>query len=196
MSCVVLEQRSKNALAAAAAKIKGVKSARSGGALMVSLDPTVVNHGMEMAHLAAKQAPVWGYIVSKEDHGYIVNVGLHGVNAFLPFKHVRSGESLHVGSCRFFSVAASVPSASSVTLALPKHLPQTALETVPASGCVAVPCRAVLRSFSPLCLPRVCCVQQIWRRDPHRHVHQARRCRQSVRHQGVSDSVDCELSWV
>lgn len=85
--------------------------------LHVSLVPSVVNSGLGFEHLTKDLSTVWGAVVSKEDHGFVVDLGIPGVAAFLPFKSVVGGpSSLFPGSCAFFRVAVVKKSASSVSL--------------------------------------------------------------------------------
>lgn len=86
-------------------------------AVRVSLDPALVNNGLTAHHLSKDLSSVWGYIQSKEDHGFVVQLGIPGVAAFLPFKHVVGGpSSLQPGMPAFFRIWSSKPTASSVVL--------------------------------------------------------------------------------
>jgi rRNA biogenesis protein RRP5 len=108
VSCVVLRNESEGK-----GKAGGQKSI-----LHVSLHPAVVNSELTFDHLSKKNPTVWGAITSKEDHGFVVDVGVAGVHAFLPFSNVVGGpSSLLPGSCGFFSVSAQKKGASSVVLA-------------------------------------------------------------------------------
>lgn len=51
----------------------------------LSLRPSVVNKGLSLSQLT-KGSGVFGSVVSIEDHGYVVSLGLDGVTAFLPKK--------------------------------------------------------------------------------------------------------------
>lgn len=49
----------------------------------LSLRASVLNKGLSLSHLT-KGCGVYGSVVSSEDHGYVVTLGLEGVTAFLP----------------------------------------------------------------------------------------------------------------
>lgn len=51
----------------------------------LSLRASVLNKGLALPQLA-KGCGVYGSVVSAEDHGYVVTLGLDGVTAFLPTK--------------------------------------------------------------------------------------------------------------
>lgn len=51
----------------------------------LSLRPSVVNKGVSLSQLAVG-CGVYGSVVSCEDHGYVMSLGLEGVTAFLPLK--------------------------------------------------------------------------------------------------------------
>jgi rRNA biogenesis protein RRP5 len=108
VSCVVLRNESEG-------KEKGASKHKA--VLPVSLHPAVVNSELTFDHLSKKNPTVWGAVTSKEDHGFVVDVGVPGVHAFLPFSNVVGGpSSLFPGSCGFFSVTAQKKGASSVVL--------------------------------------------------------------------------------
>lgn len=110
VSCVVL--RTPEAAAGQAAT-EGSKAPP----LSVSMHPTLVNDGLDFSHLTKDVAAIWGFVVSKEDHGFVVELGVSGVHAFLPFKNVVGGPaSLLAGSPAFFSITAVKTSAHSVVL--------------------------------------------------------------------------------
>jgi rRNA biogenesis protein RRP5 len=111
VSCVVL--RAPDAVASASPAGDSPKAPP----VSVSLHPTLVNDGVEFDQLKKGGSPVWGFVASKEDHGFVVELGISGVHAFLPFKNVVGGPAaLLVGSPAFFSIAAVKKSASSVVL--------------------------------------------------------------------------------
>lgn len=86
-------------------------------AVPVSLNPVVVNDGMSMSHLTRDNSVVWGYVQSKEDHGFVVELGIAGVHAFLPFKTVAGGPAaLSPGFTGFFHIVSVKKGASSVVL--------------------------------------------------------------------------------
>lgn len=105
--------------------------------VQVSLQPSVVNTGVELAHLSHKdKSMVWGAVVSKEDHGFVVDLGIPSVHAFLPFRNAVGGpSSLRPGSCAFFTVATQKKGASSVVLS---HNPSEQSKPVKAAGALGL----------------------------------------------------------
>lgn len=57
----------------------------NGRHIELSLRASVVNKGLSLSQLT-KGSGVYGSVVSAEDHGYVVSLGLDGVTAFLPKK--------------------------------------------------------------------------------------------------------------
>lgn len=105
--------------------------------VQVSLQPSVVNTGVELAHLSTKdKSLVWGAVVSKEDHGFVVDLGIPSVHAFLPFRNAVGGpSSLHPGSCAFFTVTTQKKGASSVVLS---HNPSEQSKPAKAAGALGL----------------------------------------------------------
>lgn len=56
----------------------------------LTLRASVVNKGLSLSQLTAG-CGVYGSVVSAEDHGYVVSLGLDGVTAFLPIKEAPEG---------------------------------------------------------------------------------------------------------
>lgn len=61
----------------------------NGRHIELSLRPSVVNKGMSLSQLTPG-CGVYGSVVSCEDHGYVMSLGLEGVTAFLPSKDAPS----------------------------------------------------------------------------------------------------------
>jgi rRNA biogenesis protein RRP5 len=118
VSCVVLQRSTDSFLSKMLPDVATPTPAKAKrSVLYVSLAPSLVNDGLQLEHLSQVGSVVWGCVVSKEDHGFVIDIGVAGVHAFLPFKNVASGaESLRPGMGRFFLTAAVRPAASSVVL--------------------------------------------------------------------------------
>ncbi len=121
VSCVVLN----NAAASGGSVFNrlmagGDPSAKSKrGKVSVSLAPDLVNDGVTLQHIAAPGSLVWGAVSSKEDHGFVVDLGITGVHSFVPFKNVAGGASsthLRAGVSGFFTVSSVKAAANSVVL--------------------------------------------------------------------------------
>lgn len=56
----------------------------------LSLRASVLNKGLSLSQLT-KDCGVYGSVVSAEDHGYVVTLGLEGVTAFLPVADAPEG---------------------------------------------------------------------------------------------------------
>ena len=53
----------------------------------LSMSPKLINRGLSHAHLHNSQC-LRGEVVSREDHGYLVNVAIDGVTAFLSYENI------------------------------------------------------------------------------------------------------------
>lgn len=65
--------------------------------IVLSMRPSLVNRGLAFKHLVTG-FPIYGCVASAEDHGYVINGGVGGVNFFLPFKAHSLGDKLPIGS--------------------------------------------------------------------------------------------------
>ena len=93
------------------------------GKVAVSLSPDLVNDGVTLAHVSTAGSVLWGAVASREDHGFVVDVGIAGVHAFLPFKNVATGGNgasasgaLRTGMATYFTVSSVKVAANSMVL--------------------------------------------------------------------------------
>ncbi|NXG68658.1 RRP5 protein, partial [Baryphthengus martii] len=79
------------------------KSADGRRSIKLSIDPKKVNKGLNASALAPGML-LSGFVSSVEDHGYLIDIGVHGTHAFLPrqraqnyIKAVKRGPDLKIG---------------------------------------------------------------------------------------------------
>uniref|UniRef100_A0A672TTY3 Protein RRP5 homolog n=1 Tax=Strigops habroptila TaxID=2489341 RepID=A0A672TTY3_STRHB len=79
------------------------KSADGRRSIKLSIDPKKVNNGLNASALASGML-LSGFVSSVEDHGYLIDIGVSGTNAFLPrqkaqnyIKTVKRGSDLKIG---------------------------------------------------------------------------------------------------
>ncbi|XP_010009634.1 PREDICTED: protein RRP5 homolog [Nestor notabilis] len=79
------------------------KSADGRRSIKLSIDPKKVNKGLNASALASGML-LSGFVSSVEDHGYLIDIGVSGTNAFLPrqkarnyIKTVKRGSDLKIG---------------------------------------------------------------------------------------------------
>ena len=73
----------------------------------LSLRASVINKGLSLSHLT-KGCGVYGSVVSAEDHGYVVTLGLEGVTVFLPMANAPKA-GLEVGQPVEAVIQARIP---------------------------------------------------------------------------------------
>ena len=87
--CVVLESTS---------PVRDGSTKKAKRNIVLSLRASLVNKGLAFKHLS-EGFPLYGCVVSKEDHGYIISSGYSAINVFLPSKSVpQTAGELVVGS--------------------------------------------------------------------------------------------------
>jgi rRNA biogenesis protein RRP5 len=119
-----LTSQHSSALQLAASLGAGVDLKAGDRRVTVSLRPELTNQGLGVSQLRAGSL-VSGYVSSIEDHGFIVSLGIAGLNAFLPFESSdgsagQAGTALsreHPGTPLWATVAELNRAANSVTLA-------------------------------------------------------------------------------
>ena len=67
----------------------------------------MINKGLSLSHLT-KGCGVYGSVVSAEDHGYVVTLGLEGVTVFLPMANAPKA-GLEVGQPVEAVIQARIP---------------------------------------------------------------------------------------
>jgi len=94
----------------------------------LSIEPQLINKGITHDQLCT-DATVRVRVSSKEDHGYIVETGIAGVNAFLPFKLVTTTgtHNLAPGQILDAIIHKSSTSSRAITLTLPPPTTATSL---------------------------------------------------------------------
>lgn len=60
--------------------------------VLLSLNPSDINKD-KTERILEENVVLVGSVKSKEDHGYIIDVGIKGVSAFLPFKRIASSDN-------------------------------------------------------------------------------------------------------
>eukprot|EP00002_Diphylleia_rotans_P029609 TRINITY_DN6038_c0_g1_i1.p1 TRINITY_DN6038_c0_g1~~TRINITY_DN6038_c0_g1_i1.p1 ORF type:complete len:1954 (+),score=468.69 TRINITY_DN6038_c0_g1_i1:60-5921(+) len=83
----------------------------------VTTKPSVVNKGLLFEHIDTGLV-LTGSIKSKEDHGYVINIGVEGCTAFLNKKHIPEGANLHLGQVLCFGVLSCHKTRKVVSLTL------------------------------------------------------------------------------
>lgn len=76
--------------------ILNLRKGENGRRIELSLRASVLNKGLSLSQLTAG-CGVYGSVVSCEDHGYVMSLGLEGVTAFLPSKEAPKAGGLKAG---------------------------------------------------------------------------------------------------